>query len=464
MGPMDLATFPPGFVWGTATASYQIEGAVEADGRRPSIWDTFAHTPGRVANGDTGDVACDHYHRWREDVALMAELGVGAYRFSVAWPRVQPDGTGPANPAGLGFYDQLVDALLDHGIEPYVTLYHWDLPQALQDAGGWPARDTAARFADYAALVYTALHDRVPRWATLNEPWCSAFLGHGAGYHAPGESDPARALAAAHHLLLGHGWALQALRAIDPAPDLGIVLNLEPIHPATPEEADADAARRVDGALNRWFTAPLLHGRYPEDRLADLGPLADGLGPADDLAVVATPIDLLGVNFYRPSWVRVLGPDEGRRRPTPFVGCDDVVPAGTGRPRTDMGWEVEPSGLTELLLRLDREHADLPPIVITENGAAYDDPPGADGRIHDDRRIAYLAGHLHALHRAMTAGVDVRGYFVWTLMDNFEWAEGYAKRFGLVQVDHATQRRMPRDSFGWYRDVIASATVPTLPG
>jgi beta-glucosidase len=458
------ARFPGGFVWGAATSAYQVEGAASEGGRGPSIWDTFARVPGRVAGGHTGEVAADHYHRYRQDAALMAELGLSAYRFSVAWPRVQPGGQGPVNQAGLDFYRRLADSLLERGVEPWITLYHWDLPQALQDAGGWASREVAGRFADYAAAVFGALGDRVANWTTLNEPWCAAFLGHAAGVHAPGITDPATAVAAAHHLLLAHGWAAGAMRAIDPRPRVGINLNLDPVTPASGGEADADAVRRIDGIYNRLFLDPLFRGRYPEDVLEDLG----GLGGLDraadaDLAAIAAPLDLLGVNYYR-RWVVAARP--GRPRfggpPSPWVGAADVEFVASDRPRTALGWEIDPSGLDELLLRLAREHPSLP-LFVTENGAAFDDGPDAAGRVRDQARIRFLDGHLRAAHRAIQAGADLRGYFVWSLLDNFEWAEGYAKRFGIVYVDFASQRRLPKDSALWYREAIARGGLDGAP-
>ncbi|MBC6445607.1 GH1 family beta-glucosidase [Actinokineospora xionganensis] len=434
--------FPEGFMWGAATASYQIEGAVDEGGRGRSIWDTFAHTPGKVAGGDTGDIAADHYHRYRSDVALMRDLGLDAYRFSVAWPRVQPTGRGPANTAGLDFYDRLVDELVSHDITPMLTLYHWDLPQDLEDAGGWAERDTAARFAEYAGLVARRLGDRVPLWTTLNEPWCSAFLGYSSGEHAPGRTDPGVSLGAAHHLLLAHGLGTQALRAALPATArTSIVLNLAAVTPASP--ADGDAARRIDGLANRIFLDPLFGRGYPEDVRGDTARLTDwAFVHEGDEAVIATPMDLLGVNYYSPTVVE-LG-EEGADGPWP--GCGDVRPVVSG-PLTAMGWPIDAGGLATILTRLRDEYPAIP-IMITENGAAFDD------EVHDTDRVDYLRDHLTAVHAALRAGVDVRGYFVWSLLDNFEWAYGYAKRFGIVHVDYATQRRVWRDSAYWYREVI----------
>jgi len=453
--------FPSDFRWGVATAAYQIEGAVAEDGRTPSIWDTFSRVPGAVVNGDTGDQACDHYHRSDDDVALMADLGVGWYRFSVAWPRVRPDG-GPANPAGLAFYDRLVDQLLARGIEPWLTLYHWDLPQALEDAGGWTQRDTAERFAEYAVTTHDALGDRVSVWSTHNEPWCAAFLGYSAGVHAPGRRDGADGLRAAHHLLLGHGLATTELRARG-ADTLGITLNLTVADPADPDDpADVDAARRVDALQNRVFLDPITRAEYPQDLLDD----TEHLGWTDvvldgDLETIAAPIDVLGVNYYHGDSVTARFGD-GRTGSSPFVGSQ-VSTTIRDLPLTAMGWEVQPEGLTRLLLRLHEEHPDLP-LVVTENGAAYDDVVGPDGTVDDPDRLAYIADHLRAVHAARAAGADVRGYFAWSLLDNFEWAEGYARRFGLVHVDYASQRRTPKASARWYAEVCRTGIVPGTEG
>ncbi|MGW1062222.1 GH1 family beta-glucosidase [Micromonospora rubida] len=448
--PID--TLPASFRWGVATSSYQIEGAAAEDGRTPSIWDTFCRVPGAVAGGDTGDVACDHYHRMPQDVALIADLGVDTYRFSTAWPRVQPGGRGPANPAGLAFYDRLVDELLGRGIDPWVTLYHWDLPQELEDAGGWPARDTAYRFADYSMLVFDALGDRVRTWTTLNEPWCSAMLGYAYGEHAPGRRDLGDAIAAAHHLLLGHGLATRRIRAAATAPvEVGITLNLATAEPATDSAADRDAARASDGLGARLYLDPLVHGRYPDDVLADLA--ADGVTVPvrdDDLAVIAAPLDVLGVNYYFGQVFSGVDAD-GRDRDAGGRPVRRVIPRG--RPRTAMGWEIVPECFTDLLLRISRDYPGLP-MVITENGAAFDDHPDARGFVADDDRVDYLAEHLRAVARARRAGADVRGYFAWSLLDNFEWAYGYDKRFGIVRVDYDTQERVPKRSALWFRDTV----------
>jgi beta-glucosidase len=446
-----LEPFPGGFVWGVATASYQIEGAVREDGRAPSIWDTFSHTPGAVAGGDTGDVAVDHYHRYADDVALIAALGAGSYRFSLAWPRLQPAGRGPLHRRGVDFYRRLLDRLRERGIVPWATLYHWDLPQVLQDAGGWPARDTAERFAEYAERVHAALAGEVQHWITLNEPWCAAFLGHAAGVHAPGMRDAAAAVRAAHHLLLGHGLAVEAMRAHGGESRIGITLNLQPVRPAGDSAADADATRRIDGLANRWFLDPVLLGRYPADVAEDLAPIAgqDHVRPGD-AARTAAPLDFLGVNYYTRLLVRAAGgpPQE----PWPWVTAPDAAFVARGLPRTAMGWEIDPDGLYEAL---DRVRRDYPPVAlyITENGAAFPDAAGPDGSVEDADRIAYLDGHLRAARRLIADGVDLRGYFAWSLLDNFEWAEGYAKRFGLVHVDYATQRRTPKASARWFAAV-----------
>jgi beta-glucosidase len=451
-------SFPAGFVWGAATAAYQIEGAVDEDGRAPSIWDTFSRTPGKVAGGHTGDLACDHYHRYRDDVALMADLGLAAYRFSIAWPRVLPTGHGRVNERGLDFYDRLTDELCGRGIEPIATLYHWDLPQALDDAGGWTVRETAEHLAAYAAVVHARLGDRVRTWTTLNEPWCSAFLGYADGAHAPGRRAAGDSFAAVHHLLLGHGLAAAALRA-GGAPQVSVTLNLAPVVPADPgDPADATAARTIDGLQNRLFLDPLLRGGYPVDmldlaaRFTDLSFLRDG-----DAAVIAAPIDLLGVNYYNPAFIAARPGAPGIPM---YPGSDGIAfLPGTGRngealPITATGWPIEPSGLTAILQRVSDDYPGVP-LMITENGAAFDDrPDGSTDRVSDPDRISYLERHLRAAHEAIRRGVDLRGYLVWSLLDNFEWAEGYGKRFGIVYVDYATQRRVPKDSARWYREVV----------
>jgi beta-glucosidase len=448
---------PPGFELGVATAAYQIEGGAHEGGRGRSIWDTFSHTPGRVRGGDTGDIACDHYHRYAEDVALMGDLGVDGYRFSVGWPRIQPDGRGPANQAGLAFYDRLVDSVLEQGIAPAVTLYHWDLPQALEDDGGWRNRDTAQRFAEYAALVHGHLGDRVQRWITLNEPWCSSFLGYAIGRHAPGLQEGEGALAAAHHLLLGHGLAVSALRAdARQGQQVGITLNLQPVAAATDSPQDIAASERALLAANLLFTDPLIEARYPEQArqtyaaLTDFGYLQDG-----DLATIAAPLDFLGVNYYFPSRVRALpyAQEDPALRSADDLGTENVIMPG--QELTAMGWPVEPAGLTRLLKWLRDTYPTLPPLYITENGRAGEEVVDAAGQVDDPDRVRYLDGHLRAVVDAIDAGVDVRGYYCWSLLDNFEWAEGYAKRFGLVHVDYQTQKRTPKTSFSWFRATIA---------
>jgi beta-glucosidase len=463
--------FPRDFVWGAATAAYQIEGAVDEDGRGPSIWDTFSRTPGAVLHGHTGDRGTDHYHRLDEDVALLADLGLGAYRFSVAWPRVQPTGSGPANPAGLAFYDRLTDALLARGIAPVVTLYHWDLPQPLQDAGGWPARDTAWRFAEYAGLVADALGDRVALWTTLNEPWCSAYLGYSSGEHAPGVQDPAQALGAVHTLNLAHGLGARAVRASGgDAAQVSLTLNLQVNRAASNAPADLAAKQRLDRVANEVFLGPVLDGAYPESVLAETAHLTDWSFVRDgDLDLVHTRLDALGVNYYTTSLVGAAAdapaaPDVPSASPGPVVHPPADVATGVrwqhqDGPRTAMGWVVDPSGLTELLLDLHRRRPDLP-LHITENGAAYADEVSPDGHVHDADRVAYLHDHVEAVGAAMDHGADVRGYFAWSLMDNFEWAYGYERRFGIVHVDYDTMTRTVKDSGHWYRRLATTGELP----
>ncbi|HVX45665.1 MAG TPA: GH1 family beta-glucosidase [Mycobacteriales bacterium] len=446
--------FPDGFAWGTATASYQIEGAVDEGGKSPSIWDTFAHTPGKIADGNVGDIADDHVHRYAEDIEIMRRLGVTHYRFSLSWPRLQPDARGELNPAGLDFYSRLVDGLLAAGIVPWVTLYHWDLPQSLEDAGGWPERDTAYRFADFAAAVHDRLADRIVNWTTLNEPWCAAFLGYASGTHAPGRTEPAASLRAAHHLLLGHGLAVRAMRDQQRGSTIGLTVNLYPVVPASDSEPDREAARRIDALGNRLFLDPPLRGSYPADLLEDVGPIAaiqDG-----DAAIIAAPLDFLGVNYYSRHIVRGGAENSG---PTPWVGCSDVEFVKRDIPVTDMGWEIDPQGLYDVLARIHAEYPRIP-LYVTENGAAFVDEVEADGAVHDPDRIAYLEQHFRIAHRAIEDGIDLRGYFVWTLMDNFEWSFGFSKRFGLVHVDYATQQRRLKDSAHWFAGVTARNGLP----
>jgi beta-glucosidase len=444
MAEIAMPRFPGDFVWGVATSSYQIEGAVAEDGRGESVWDVFCRQPGAVKDGDTGDVAADHYHRWPGDVELMAELGLTAYRFSIAWPRVQPEGKGPAHEAGLDFYDRLTDALLARGITPVPTLFHWDLPQPLEDDGGWLVRDTAHRFADYAGLAADRLADRIPMWITLNEPFVVMAFGYALGIHAPGRELMLGALPVAHHQLLGHGLAASALRSAG-VRQVVITSNHAPAWPATDDPADVAAAQAYDTLQNRLFADPVLLGRYPD--LSAFGIGADGLDCVldGDLAVISDPLDGYGVNYYNPARLSALpgSPLPFRMEPIP------------GYPVTAFGWPVVPAGLTELLTMLKERYGDrLPPVYVTENGCSVNDEVSADGTIDDQPRISYLDAHVRAMHAAMTSGVDVRGYFAWSLMDNFEWSEGYTQRFGLVHVDFETQRRTPKASFGWYRDLI----------
>jgi beta-glucosidase len=439
------AELPANFLWGVATSAYQIEGAVAEDGRTPSIWDTFCRVPGAVIRQENGDVACDHYHRMPQDVELIAGLGVDSYRFSISWPRIQPGGRGPVNAKGLDFYSRLVDELLGKGIKPWITLYHWDLPQELEDAGGWPERDTAYRFAEYASLVHAGLGDRVKTWTTLNEPWCSAMLGYGMGVHAPGIQNFGASMRAVHHLLLGHGLAGQALRAAASEPiELGITLNMGTATPASDRPEDVDAARRADGLGNRIYLDPLVKGQYPEDVVADIE-ARGALLPVEpgDLEIISTPIDVLGVNYYSS---HVFAGGKEPHEP-------NVVPRN--RPVTAMDWEIVPECFTDLLVRISEDYPGLP-MVITENGAAFDDQADENGVVEDADRLAYLSEHIAAVGSAVAQGADVRGYFAWSLMDNFEWAYGYDKRFGIVHVDYDTQRRTLKRSAEWYRDTIRS--------
>jgi beta-glucosidase len=436
-----LSSFPADFTWGASTASYQIEGAAHTDGRGESVWDRFAATPGKVRGGDTGEIACDFYNRYAGDVQLMRELGLDAFRFSVAWPRVVPEGRGNVNTAGLDFYDRLVDALLEQGIEPFATLFHWDTPQALEDAGGWPVRETAEAFVEYAEAVATRLGDRVRYWTTHNEPWVHAWIGHAWGEHAPGRTNEADAVAAAHHLLLSHGWAVEAIRRAAPGAHLGISLNLHQAYPHSPSPEDEAAAWQIDGEGNRWFLDPIFRGSYPVDLLERNALVAPHVRDGD-LEAIAAPLDFLGVNNY----------------------FRFVVGAGAQGPRlvrdpesqhTEMGWEVFPDGLHRLLVRVTEDYAP-PAIYVTENGAAFGDIRVHDGSVHDPERIKYLETYIDAMSRAMRDGAPVKGYFVWSLLDNFEWAHGYSKRFGLVYIDYPTLERVPKDSFYWYRDFLAS--------
>ena len=453
MRTMENLPFPDGFTWGLATSAYQIEGAAREDGRGESIWDRFCHTPGRVADGATGDVACDHYHRADGDVALLADIGVDAYRFSVSWARVMPDGTGPANALGLDFYDRLVDLLAEAGIAPTVTLNHWDMPQALQDHGGWTSPDSVGWFADYANAVFDRLGDRVPLWITHNEPWCVAMLGYWRGVQAPGITGDLRAaLAAAHHLHLSHGEAVRAYRAAGRSGQIGITLNLAPHRAHTDSDDDRRAVQLSDGYFNRWFLDPVLRGVYPEDMLAHYTEL---VGPLDmleggDIATADADVDFLGVNYYQPRTVRLTPGDD--------LGWQ-VIERPAGARVTAMGWQIAPEGLADLLGDLTRDYPGVP-LYITENGAALEDEVGDDGQVHDPVRVDFLQRHFAAAHRAIAAGADLRGYFVWSFMDNFEWALGYRPRFGVVYVDFDTQERIPKDSAAFIREVFADNAVP----
>jgi beta-glucosidase len=463
---IDLSGLPAGFVWGAATAAFQIEG--DAEHRGDSIWDAFCREPGRVVDGSDGRVACDHVGRVSEDVALLRDLGVDAYRFSIAWPRVQPAGSGRLEAGGLAFYDRLVDLLLDAGIQPWATLYHWDLPLPLHEAGGWPARDTAERFAEYATAVHAALGDRVRHWMTLNEPWCSAWLGYGSGRHAPGVADHAQAARAAHHLLLGHGRAVRAMREQAPADhQLGIVLNLSGFGPA-PSLGPEDAARveaavaPLDGVQNRLWLDAVLEGRYPQDVLDLLSPALPEVVQDGDLAEIAAPLDFLGVNYYNDQ--QLVPADRSGEQPGSggtgeHPGDEGLVSHPEGDDVTAMGWPVTPDGFRRMLVRIGTEHPAAPPLVVTENGSAYDEDP-ADP-LDDPRRVDYLLRHVRALTEAVRDGADVRGYFAWSLMDNFEWAMGYTKRFGLARVDYDTLERRPRRSFETYRAIAAAQRAAT---
>jgi beta-glucosidase len=438
--------FPPEFVFGASTAAYQIEGAASEDGRGPSIWDTFARTPGKVTNGDTGDIACDHYHRLESDLDLVRDLGLDSYRFSIAWPRVVPDGTGPVNARGLDFYRRMVDGLLTRGVTPMATLFHWDLPQPLQDAGGWAHRDTVGWFADYATAVLEAIGDAVPLWVTVNEPFCAGMIGHLQGRHAPGIVDLHTALAASHHLLLAHGEAVRLVRDLVPEARVGNSVLLSDIHPATEAPADVEAARRLDGYENRWFLDPVFRAAYPDDMLdwyAGQVPI-DFIGDGD-LKVIAAPMNFSGINFYETK--TVVG-DQGE----PFHRASVLAAGG---PLTANGIDARPAGLGRVLRRLRAEYPAIP-LYITENGAPFFDYVDPNGQVKDPERVRYLDDHLTETHRAMADGVDVRGYFVWSLLDNFEWADGYSRRFGLYFVEFGTQARIAKASARWYQRLIAS--------
>jgi beta-glucosidase len=450
--------FPPNFVWGSATSAYQIEGGAHEDGRGESIWDRFARTPSKVEDGSNGDVACDHYHRWKTDLALMRDLNLNAYRFSIAWPRILPNGRGLENAHGLDFYDRLVDGLLERRIEPYATLYHWDLPQALQDEGGWANRATAEAFAAYADIVSRRLGDRVKRWITHNEPWCTSVLGYQTGRHAPGLRDGAIALAASHHLLLSHGWAVPLLRANSPGAEVGITLNLTPTLPASPSAEDYEAYRHQDGHCNRWFLDPLYRAQYPADMIADyidrghISARGFGVVRPGDMRAIAVPCDFLGVNYYNRTVARSDRiPEEKNHRRTVFLTPESEW--------TEMGWEVYPEGLFQILTRVTFEYG-VPKMYVTENGASYSQGPDRDGRVADVKRVRFVRDHLLAAKRAIDAGVPLAGYFVWSLLDNFEWERGYTQRFGITWVDYETQARIPKDCAHWYKRVIADNAVP----
>lgn len=455
MAASKTLTFPLDFIWGTATSSYQIEGAWNEDGKGESIWDRFTHTPGKINDNSTGDIACDHYHRWPADIALMKEMGLKAYRFSIAWPRILPEGRGRVNEAGVDFYSRLVDALLAAGITPFITLYHWDLPQTLQERGGWPERATAEAFVEYADVVSNRLGDRVKHWITHNEPWCISILSHQIGEHAPGGQDTAAAIRVAHHVLLSHGWAVPVIRGNSSGGEVGITLNFEVNEPASWSAADTRLAIDADGRFNRWFLDPLFGRHYPADIVTAYEPYfpygLDFIQPGD-FGHIAAPLDFLGVNYY----TRRVRRDNDAEDNEPQIIFPDL-------PRTEMeDWEVYPEGLYKLLNRLHFEYGPRK-IYVTENGCSYSDGPDAAGRIADDRRQSYLRDHFAAAHRAMQNGVPLAGYFVWSLMDNFEWAKGYVQRFGLVWVDYETQQRLPKESARWYSRVIAANGLE-LPG
>jgi beta-glucosidase len=458
-GPPGPRRFPPGFLWGASTSAYQIEGAVQEDGRGQSIWDTYSHTPGKVHGGDTGDIACDSYHRFDEDLSLLTDLGVGGYRFSIAWPRIQPTGRGGANERGLDYYRALVAGLRDRGIMPVATVYHWDLPQALEDEGGWANRETAERFAEYAQLVAYALGDHVGMWITMNEPQQAANQGYRVGTHAPGKTDYGLAAAATHHLMLGHGLAMQGMRGVLSGQiPVGIALDFHPVRPASGDALDAAAV--IDAETNRIFLEPVLHGTYPAAARAEVLPPAELIEPGD-MGVICAPIDFLAVNYYSPYYVRAGDPDDLRLGESPLSGHPGFVNyAPPELPRTNMGWLVEPGGLYDILLALDREAPQLP-LYITENGCAADDYVTPGGVVDDVERVDYLHGHLDAAWRAIQDGVNLSGYFVWSLMDNFEWARGYQRRFGLYFVDFGTQRRLPKRSAAFYSKVARTGVLPS---
>ena len=456
--------FPDGFLWGAATAAYQIEGAPDADGKGPSIWDTFSHAPGTTRHGDNGDVACDSYRRYPQDTAVLKRLGTGGYRMSLSWPRIQPSGRGAVNAKGLDYYNRVIDGLLEAGIVPALTLYHWDLPQPLQDAGGWANRDVASWFAEFAQVAGDAFGDRAGQWITLNEPWVVAHAGYRDGQHAPGIRDTAQAVAANHHLLLAHGRAVAALRTCGVSGGIGITLSLAVARAVTPDAAGAAAF--AEARQNGLYLDPIFRGRYPE--LLDDDPgyspaAADGLVIEGDLGVIGAPLDFLGVNFYAPGYVGLLRPDGEPRRGETVTGPGTVSVQPEGLPVTAMNWLVEPDALHELLTRVVAPATGALPVYITENGSAWPDYVTPDGRVHDPERVSYLRGHLAAVHQAISDGVPVKGYYAWSLLDNFEWAEGFSKRFGLAYTDFGTQERILKDSGEFYASVIAAnALSPVL--
>ena len=443
---MNIKQFPPNFLWGSATSSYQIEGAWNKDGKGESIWDRFTHTPGNIQDNSTGDKGCDHYHRWQDDIQLMKSLNLQAYRFSIAWPRILPTGRGPINQKGLDFYNKLVDGLLEAGIRPNATLYHWDMPQTLQDEGGWTVRSTTEAFIEYTEVVTQSLGDRVSIWGTFNEPFVSAYLGYMTGDHAPGHKNVDEMLAASHHLLLAHGWAVPIIRQHSPQSEIGIILNLGYKMPASPSRADLDATRITDGIVNRWYLDPIFGRSYPADIVAYYNRPMDFIQPGD-MHTIAEPTDYLGINYYTRSVMRNTEiPEEENEPRTIFIAPEEE--------KTEMGWEIYPQGLYQLL---NRVHFDYQPakIYIAENGCSFSDGPDENGRIADTRRLNYLRDHFTEAHRAIQNGVPLAGYFVWSLMDNFEWAYGYLQRFGIIWVNYETFQRIPKDSALWYRDVIA---------
>ena len=455
--------FPSDFIWGTATASYQIEGAFDEDGRGASIWDTFSKTPGKVVNGDTGDIACDHYHRYKEDIALMKQLGVSAYRFSISWPRLFPNGDNVREPRGFDFYNKLIDALIAEGIEPMVTLYHWDLPQALEDKGGWANRNIVEAFAQYATACAEAFGDRINTWITLNEPWCVSWLGYSNGVHAPGKKDFRLAIAASHHTALAHSAALKAIKKAQPNAKVGLTVNMNNIHNESPNDQEvADFVELNDGNLNRWWIDAFTKGTYPQKLLSTYGALAEGIIQENDSVLLKVDTDFLGINYYCDGFARSAGPEarpviEDGFMPFPQK-VDGSAPAELAKNLTAMGWVVTPKGIGELVKRVHRDWPEIPYIVITENGSSYEDQL-IDGQVNDYKRTDYLKSHLNSLQEAISEGIPVKGYFAWSLLDNFEWAEGYAKRFGIVYVDYETQERTLKLSALTYRDIISNNSV-----